>query len=54
MTNQRARKPYPSDGTDAQWAMLAPCLPEPGNWSPREPMSRHEIVNGILDLLRIG
>ncbi|MGH2506957.1 MAG: transposase [Ktedonobacteraceae bacterium] len=40
MTNQVARKPYPSDVTDAQWEMLAPLIPEPGVWSPREPISR--------------
>jgi putative transposase len=54
MTNQLARKPYPSDVTDAQWAILAPCIPEPGIWSPREPIARREIVNGILYLLRTG
>ncbi|MBA2680091.1 MAG: hypothetical protein H0U76_17050 [Ktedonobacteraceae bacterium] len=30
MTNQRARKPYPSDVTDTQWEILAPLIPEPG------------------------
>jgi transposase len=54
MTNQLARKPYPSDMTDAQWAILAPFIPEPGTWSPREPISRREIVNGIFYLLRTG
>ena len=54
MTNQLARKPYPSDVTDAQWAILAPFIPEPGIWSPREPIARREIVNGILYLLRTG
>jgi putative transposase len=54
MTNQLARKPYPSDVTDAQWAILAPFIPEPGIWSPREPIERREIVNGILYLLRTG
>src|SRR5258708_16511039 len=54
MTNQLARKPYPSDVTDAQWEILAPFIPEPGAYSPREPMARREIVNGILYLLRTG
>ena len=26
---QRARKPYPSDLTDAQWAILEPLIPRP-------------------------
>ncbi len=54
MTNQLARKPYPSDLTDAQWELLAPFIPEPGAISPREPVSRREIVNGILYVLRTG
>jgi transposase len=54
MPNQLARKPYPSDVTDAQWELLAPLIPEPGAWSPREPIARREIVNGILYLLRTG
>lgn len=54
MTNQRARKSYPSDVTDAQWEILVPLIPEPGAWSPREPTPRRELVNGILYLLRTG
>src|SRR5258708_12752611 len=54
MTNQLARKPYPSDVTDAQWELLAPFIPEPGPESPREPIPRRDIVNGILYLLRTG
>ncbi|GLV56043.1 hypothetical protein KDH_28870 [Dictyobacter sp. S3.2.2.5] len=54
MSKQRVRKPYPSDVTDAQWEILASFIPEPGNWSPREPIARREIVNGILYLLRTG
>lgn len=54
MTNLLARKPYPSDVTDAQWEILESLLPEPGAWSPREPIARREIVNGILYLLRTG
>jgi transposase len=54
MTQQFARKPYPSDITDAQWEILSPLIPEPGSWSPRQPIARREIVNGILYLLRTG
>ena len=54
MTNQLARKPYPSDLTDAQWEILEPLIPAPGAESPREPIPRREIVNGILYLLRTG
>lgn len=54
MNQYLARKPYPSDVTDAQWDILAPLIPEPGSWSPRKPIARREIVNGILYLLRTG
>ena len=54
MTNQLARKSYPSDVTDAQWEILDPFIPEPAPDSPREPIERREIVNGILYLLRTG
>ena len=54
MTSQLARKPYPSDLTEAQWELLALFIPEPGPESPREPVTRREIVNGILYVLRTG
>lgn len=54
MTNQLARKPYPSDVTDAQWEILAPLIPEPSAYSPREPIDRREIVNGVMYVLRTG
>src|SRR5581483_2044051 len=34
--------------------ILAPLIPEPGAWSPREPIPPWEIVNGISYLLRTG
>jgi transposase len=54
MTDQLARKPYPSDVTDAQREILEPLIPEPAAWSPREPIARREIVNGIFYALRTG
>jgi len=54
MTNRLTRKPYPSDLSDAQWELLAPFIPEPGAESPREPVARREIVNGVLYVLRTG
>ena len=49
-----ARKPYPSDLSDAEWAILAPLVPpaKPGG-HPRVVEIR-EIVNGILYALRAG
>jgi putative transposase len=49
-----AHAAYPSDLTDAQWALLAPHIPpaEPGG-RDRE-VDMHEIFNGIVYLLRSG
>lgn len=49
-----ARGPYPSDVTDAQWALLEPLIPpaKPGG-RPRE-VAMREVVNGILYILRTG
>jgi len=49
-----ARAVYPSDLTDAQWALIAPLLPpaEPGG-RDRE-VDLREVLNGILYLLRSG
>ena len=48
------RKPYPSDLTDEQWALLAPLLPpaEPGG-RPRS-VDLREVANAMLYLLRTG
>ena len=54
MTTQLTRKPYPSDLTDAQWEILTPFIPEPAADSPRQPIPRRELVNGIMYLLRTG
>lgn len=54
MCNAVARKPYPSDLTDAQWELLARYIPEPSAQAARETISRREIVNAILYVLRTG
>jgi transposase len=48
------RRVYPSDVTDAEWAILEPLIPavKPGGRS--EEIERREIVNGILYVLRSG
>jgi putative transposase len=52
--NRAARAAYPSDLTDAQWALIAPLIPaaEPGGRARGVDM--HEIVNGIVYVLRSG
>lgn len=48
------RKPYPSDLTDAQWAILEPLLPSPkGRGHPRTADLR-EVLNAILYIARTG
>ena len=48
------RKPYPSDLTDEQWALLAPLPPraKPGG-RPRS-VDLREVANAMLYLLRTG
>ncbi|MCA1694954.1 MAG: IS5 family transposase [Actinobacteria bacterium] len=47
------RKPYPSDITDAQWAIIQPLIPTPGVGRPRINDLR-EVVNAIFYLNRSG
>src|SRR2546429_7898350 len=48
------RKAYPSDLTDAEWEILEPFIPEVSEEATVETISRREIVNGILYVLRSG
>jgi putative transposase len=49
-----ARTPYPSDLTDAQWALIEDLIPpaKPGG-CPRK-VSMREVMNGIMYSLRSG
>lgn len=48
------RKPYPSDLTDKEWAVLAPLIPEPkGGGRPRTTDMR-EVLNAIFYVLKTG
>lgn len=47
------RKPYPSDLTDEQWAIIAPLIPVNRVGRPRIHDMR-EVLNAILDLTRAG
>ena len=45
---------YPSDLTDAQWALIEPYIPpEPGGGRPRKTDTR-DVLDAILYLLRTG
>jgi len=48
-------KSYPSDLSDAQWALLAPLLaPEPRHPGRPRSVERREVVDAILYVLRTG
>ncbi len=51
MTN---RKPYPSDLSDEEWAILSPLIPPVKLGGRPASYARREIVNGILYVLRSG
>ena len=47
------RKPYPSDLTDEQWALIKPLIPVPSTGRPRI-VDMREVVNAIFYLNRSG
>jgi putative transposase len=48
------RHPYPSDLSDAQWAVLAPLLPPPQPTGRPRVVDHRTVINGILWKLRTG
>jgi putative transposase len=48
------RRRYPTDLTDAQWAVLAPLVPAPKPGGRPAVHERREIVDAILYVLRAG
>lgn len=48
------RKPYPSDLSDAEWAILKPLLPKPKGFGHPVEVNFREILNGIFYLQRTG
>lgn len=56
MTKQnRARKPYPSDLSDAEWQKIEPLIPKPkSNRGRKRKHSIREILNGIFYIVRAG
>jgi transposase len=44
--------PYPSDGTDEEWAILEPLIPGRKSEGRPQEMERREIVNSMLYVLR--
>jgi putative transposase len=54
MDANRTRKPYPSDLTDQEWALLAPELPPPVPAGAPRKTDLREVVNAILYRLHNG
>jgi len=52
--NSRERKRYPSDLTDAQWAVFAPFIPPPKPGGRPAKHDRRAIVDAILYVTRTG
>lgn len=48
------RKPYPSDLTDAEWAVVAPLLPPPSGTGRPEAHDRRDLLDAIFYQLRQG
>jgi putative transposase len=48
------RKRYPTDLTDAQWAILEPLVPEPKHGGRPRTVDMREVINTILYLNRTG
>ena len=49
-----SRKPYPSDLTDAEWAILAPLMPPAKSQGRPRTTDLREVVNAILYVVRTG
>jgi putative transposase len=49
-----SRKPFPSDLTNARWAILEPLLPSPGRREHHEPPASAKVLNAAFYLLANG
>lgn len=50
----RKRKAYPTDLSDAEWAIIEPLLPPPKPTGHPRTVDLREVLNGIFYLLRTG
>lgn len=49
-----SRKPYPTDLSDKEWAVIEPYVPKPKSGGRPAEHSRREIINAIAYILRSG
>jgi len=54
MPRRARRRAYPSDLTDAQWAAIAPMIPDAAPGGRPRRADKREIVEAILYVLRAG
>ncbi len=50
----RSRLRYPSDLTDAEWALVAPLIPSAKRGGNKRTVDMREIVNGLMYILSTG
>src|SRR5262245_13590454 len=50
----QARKPYATDLTDAQWAILEPLIPPQKSGGRPRTINMREVINSLLYLNRAG
>jgi transposase len=48
------RKPYPSDVSDAEWALVVPCMTLMNEETPQREYSLREVFNGLRWMVRSG
>ena len=48
------RKPYPSDLTDAEWAIVKPLIPPAKHGGRPRTVNMREVLNAIIYLLKTG
>ena len=49
-----ARKPYPTDLTDAQWKLVEPMIPPEKSGGRHREVGMREVLDGVLYLVRTG
>lgn len=50
----RSQLRYPSDLTDAEWALVEPLIPSAKRGGNRRTANEREVVNGLMSVLSIG
>ena len=54
MPRRQRRRAYPSDLTQAQWALIEPMIPDAAPGGRPRKVAKREVVEAILYLLRAG